>query len=561
MKVSRVTGKKGNQKPSKDKKDSFDYSKMIEKNLEQNDIFEEDAFFLEDGDVKKSKRSSDKRKQNTQKPKRQEKRNVKKETKIQSNRKDFNTSKGKKQTTELTFVAYCFVALFVLLIGNFVRFMYFDSKEVINNAYNRRQDLLADRVVRGKILAKNGEVLAHTVEDDEGNSGRIYPYKNLFSHVVGQFDKGKTGIELSENFNLLTSNTNPLEKVVNELSGKKNMGDSIVTTLDVELQKVAYNALGNQKGAVIVMEPSTGKIRAMVSKPDYDPNKIMQNWDALVQDDDSSLLNRVTQGLYPPGSTFKVVTALEYIREHKDYKKFRYNCTGKFTLGDMTINCYNHETHGKISLEKAFAKSCNSTFAAIGMMLNPSEWRRTCDELLFNQKLDVVFPYKKSQFTVDSKTTKTQIAQTAIGQGNTLITPLHNALLTCAIANGGTLMKPYVVDHIENYMGDVVEKNMPETYKTLLSPQEANILSGMMEQVVQDGTGYRLQSSSYQAAGKTGSAEYNKTDATHAWFIGFAPSSNPEIVVSIVVEGAGTGGRHAVPIAKKIMDTYFANKE
>lgn len=460
---------------------------------------------------------------------------------------------------EIVVVTYIFIGLFVMLLANFSYFLFADSKTVINNTYNKRQDLLAERVIRGQILGNKGEVLAQTIEDDDGNSKRVYPYKDLFVHVVGRFDKGKTGIELSENFNLLTSNANPIEKIFNELSEKKNVGDNIVTTLDVELQKVAYNALGNHKGSVVVLEPSTGKILAMVSKPDYDPNQITSLWNDLVDDSDnnSALINRATQGLYPPGSTFKIVTALQYMRENPNYKKFKYTCTGSFTVGDMKINCYNNKVHGTVDLETAFAKSCNATFAAIGTELIKNSWLSTSQSLLFNSDLPLPFPYKKSSFTLNSSSDDKLTAQTAIGQGNTLITPMHNLLLVSSIANGGTLMKPYVVDHIENYVGNVVSKNMPSTYGNLMTAKEAQALTEMMVDVVKEGTGYKLSSSKYQAAGKTGSAEYDSGKSSHAWFVGFAPSDNPQIAVSVIVEGAGTGSDYAVPIAKKIMDTYF----
>lgn len=468
-------------------------------------------------------------------------------------------TKRRSANREILVVTYIFIGLFVMLLANFSYFLFADSKTVINNTYNKRQDLLAERVIRGQILGNDGEVLAQTIEDDEGNSKRVYPYKDLFVHVVGRFDKGKTGIELSENFNLLTSNANPIEKVYNELSEKKNVGDNIVTTLDVELQKVAYDALGNHKGSVVVLEPSTGKILAMVSKPDYNPNQITSLWDDLVDDSDnnSALINRATQGLYPPGSTFKIVTALQYMRENPNYKKFKYTCTGSFTIGDMTINCYNNKVHGTVDLETAFAKSCNAAFAAIGSELNKKSWLSTSESLLFNSDLPLPFPYKKSSFTLNSSSEDKLTAQTAIGQGNTLITPMHNLLLVSAIANGGTLMKPYVVDHIENYAGNVVSKNMPSTYGNLMTAKEAQALTDMMVDVVENGTGYKLSSNKYQAAGKTGSAEYDSGKSSHAWFVGFAPSDNPQIAVSVIVEGAGTGSDYAVPIAKKIMDTYF----
>lgn len=529
--------------------DEDDYSEMLKQSLEEEGFFEDNSN-RKDNTVYREQQDSAKQQQDPVK-KRNSKQNSKQNLKQKSMRRSANR--------EILVVTYIFIGLFVLLLCNFTHFLLADSKTVINNTYNKRQDLLAERVIRGQILGNNGEVLAQTIEDDNGNSKRVYPYKDLFVHVVGRFDKGKTGIELSENFNLLTSNANPIEKIFNELSEKKNVGDNIVTTLDVELQKVAYNALGSHKGSVVVLEPSTGKILAMVSKPDYDPNKITSLWNDLIDDSDnnSALINRATQGLYPPGSTFKIVTTLQYMRENSKYKKFEYTCDGSFTIDDMTINCYNNKVHGTVDLKTAFAKSCNATFASIGTKLSKNSWLSTCESLLFNSELPIPFSYKKSSFTLDSTSKDTLTAQTAIGQGNTLITPMHNLMIVSAIANGGTLMKPYVVDHIENYVGDVVSKNMPSSYGNLMTAKESKALTDMMVDVVKNGTGYRLSSSKYQAAGKTGSAEFNSGKSSHAWFVGFAPSDNPQIAVSVIVEGAGTGSDYAVPIAKKIMDTYF----
>lgn len=595
-KTSRKTNKQMSKKPtnqparksynySSSEYDEDDYSEMLKNSLEEEGFFE-DNFYKDDNTVYReqqeliNKQQEPIKKQNSkknlkQKLKQNSRQNVKKNSKkdsqkdsqqysqqnSQENPQENSNRKNKRRSAnrEILVVTYIFIGLFVLLLVNFSHFLFADSKTVINNTYNKRQDLLAERVVRGQILGNKGEVLAQTVEDDDGNSKRVYPYKDLFVHVVGRFDKGKTGIELSENFNLLTSNANPVEKIFNELSEKKNVGDNIVTTLDVELQKVAYNALGNHKGAVVVLEPSTGKILAMVSKPDYDPNQITSTWEDLTNnsDNNSALINRATQGLYPPGSTFKIVTALQYMRENSNYKKFEYKCDGHFSIDGMRINCYNNKVHGTVDLNKAFAKSCNSTFASIGTKLNRNSWISTCNSLLFNSQLPLPFSYKKSSFTLDSTSKDTLTAQTAIGQGNTLITPMHNLMIVSAIANGGTLMKPYVVDHIENYVGNVVSKNMPSSYGNLITAKEAKALTNMMVEVVSDGTGYKLNSNKYKAAGKTGSAEFNSGKSSHAWFVGFAPSDNPQIAVSVIVEGAGTGSDYAVPIAKKIMDTYF----
>lgn len=435
-----------------------------------------------------------------------------------------------------------------------------NQQELINNSYNGRQELFVAQNSRGTIYAAGGQILAETQVDENGKETRIYPYANLFSHVVGYASNGKFGIESLSNFYLINSNARLADKVASDMAGEKYPGDSVYTTLDVDLQEVAYQSLGIYKGAIIVSEPSTGKILAMVSKPDFNPNEIDAIWDDLIRDEESSvLLNRATQGLYPPGSTFKIVTALEYIRENPDtYGQYSYQCNGRFTLGNDVINCYHGTVHGGEDFRKSFAKSCNASFANIGMQLDRARFGNTLDNLLFNNKLPVAFAYNRSRLVIDEDTSDSAIMQAAIGQGTTQITPLHLNMITCAIANNGVLMKPYLVDCVKNNEGNVIKQFNPDTYKRLMSETEAETLKDLMQEVVKSGTGTKLSGLSYTAAGKTGSAEYSsvKTDS-HAWFTGFAPAEEPEVCVTIIIEGAGSGGDYAVPIAKRIFNEYF----
>ena len=214
---------------------------------------------------------------------------------------------------------FVYAAIFLFLaMGIYVGyFLVVKSDTVIDNPYNARATIFEDRVTRGKILADDGTVLAKTVTatDSNGTEVREYPYGSLFAHAVGYSTVGKTGIESLANFDLLRSHTNLIEQTADEIMGRKSIGDNVVTTLNVNLQQIASDALGKNRGAVIAIEPDTGKILCMVSKPSFDPNKVAANWNDLVNGDstEARLLNRATQGLYPPGSTFKIVTALEYM--------------------------------------------------------------------------------------------------------------------------------------------------------------------------------------------------------------------------------------------------------
>ena len=455
-------------------------------------------------------------------------------------------------------ITYLFAGIFACLLLYLVYFNVFQSADVINSPYNTRQDTFADRVIRGKIYSADGEVLAETKVASDGTETRSYPYANMFAHVVGYDTNGKAGVESIANFYLLTSNAFFGERIMKELREEKNIGDNVITSLNVKLQQVAYDALGSHKGAVVAMEPSTGKILAMVSKPDYDPGAVSANWQTLLNSSDSELLNRATQGQYTPGSVFKIVTALEYIREHPDYDSFSFDCTGSFTDSGYTINCYHGNKHGEEDFTRAFAKSCNSAFASIGLGLDRNSFRQTCRDLLFNMELPSALPYSKSNFALTDDAENSLAMMTAMGQGKTMVSPLHMALITSSIANGGVLMKPYLVTEVQNYTGDSVKKYTPTAYGKLMTAEEASVLTDLMEAVVSDGTASKLSGQSYTAAGKTGTAEFSSDKSkSHAWFTGFSNVGSPDLVVTVIVEEAGSGSEYAVPIAKKIFDAYY----
>lgn len=453
--------------------------------------------------------------------------------------------------------------LFLALMGYIVYFSAVRARDIVNSPYNARQDNFAEVVIRGNLADRNGNVLAQTQVAEDGSETRYYPYGDVFAHVIGynHAELGKTGLESIENFSLLTSNAFFLEKLKNEFQDQKNMGDTVVTTLDAGLQQTAYQALGENKGAVVVMEASTGKILVMLSKPSYDPNQIEENWYYLNEDEENSpLLNRVTQGSYAPGSTFKVVTLLEYMREHGDYENYTYECAGEITNGETTIHCFDSIVHGTENLRNSLANSCNASFANIGLSLDRTSYRNTAEDLLFNKKLPCAMNYTKSSFSVDKDTEDSEIMMTAMGQGNTLVSPYHMALITSAVANGGTLMEPYLVEKVTNHTGTEISKNVPKSYRKLMSSDEAAKLKEYMRAVVDEGTGMLLSGQVYTAAGKTGTAEYSMVDGekTHSWFMGFTNVDNPELVISVIVEGAdGNDGAKAVPIAKQILDSYY----
>ncbi len=460
----------------------------------------------------------------------------------------------------IVFTMALFSCIFLALLIYLGIYVKNNARDLINSSYNSRQETLASQNTRGTIYAQDGTVLAQTLPDENGREVRSYPYGNLFSHVVGFTAKGRSGLEGAYNAYLINTSIPLKEQVANDLAGVKNPGDNIMTSLDVRIQETASKALGIYKGAIIVMEPKTGRILAMVSKPDFDPNQIEQIWDSLVSDQkNTQLLNRATQGVYPPGSTFKIVTALEYIRENPDtYQNYTYNCGGSYSFGGSAIRCYHGSNHGTVSFETAFAKSCNSSFADIGMHLDRQAYGRTLDRLMFNQTLDFALPSAVSRLEINDQILDSDMMQISIGQGYAQITPLQLCMITCGIANNGIVMKPTLVDRVVGAGGNIIENTDAKTYEKIMSATEAEALKEMMTAVVEEGTGRKLSGLSYTAAGKTGSAEYNLVkEDSHAWFTGFAPAEDPQVAVTIIVEGIGSGGDYAVPIAKRIFDSCF----
>lgn len=481
-------------------------------------------------------------------------------------KKQKNKGQKKKLNRQIVFITILFSALFVYMSYYIADYSLKNRTELISNSYNGRAKILAAQNMRGTIYSNDKTVLVSSSVNEDGNEVRNYNYGNMFAHIVGYATNGRMGVESYANYYLINSNAPVSVKASMDAKGEKYPGDSVFTTLDVDIQKTAYEAMGMYQGAIIVTEPSTGKILALVSKPDFDPAQIQYTWDELINHTGSSiLLNRVTQGSYPPGSTFKIITALEYIRENPtSFNNYSYNCVGQIKHGEDVIRCYHGSVHGLVDFDKSFAKSCNSSFANIGLTLNRDEFGKTLDNLLFNKELPTSLSASTNKLVVDANTDDSDMIQVSIGQGKANISPLQLNMITCAIANNGVLMEPYVIDRVENQQGTLIKDFKEVKYGSLMTEDEAGILQDLMVDVVENGTATRLKGQSYYAAGKTGSAEYGTIKGeSHAWFTGFAGREvegirNPaDISVTIIIEGAGTGGDYAVPIAKRIFDTYY----
>lgn len=480
----------------------------------------------------------------------------KKKEQLEERRRD---KKKKKANRQYVFVTYFFVLLFVGMIGYFSYFNVVQGKEIINDSRNPRMDLYESQVLRGSILDKDGNVLAESTENEDGTQTRNYPYEKLYAHVVGYSDKGKSGLESAQNFQLQTSNVSFKTRLLNEFRGRKSAGNNITTTLDTNIQQAAYDALGSNLGAVVAIEPSTGKILAMVSKPSYNPNTIVEDWESLNANTEGILVNRATQGQYAPGSTFKVVTTLAYMRQNSNYQDYTYRCTGEITAGKNEIHCFGNEVHGTVDLADSLAYSCNTSFSNIGLSLDIDEFRNTAEDLLFDSELPCPLVYNESKFNLKKDDGDAAIAMTAFGQGKLQVSPYHMALITSAIANNGILMQPYLVDQITSAEGETVEKYVPESYKELMTSEEAAQLTEYMQGVVEYGTARSLNSLGVSVAGKTGTSEYSDDkEKTHSWFIGFSNVDNPDLALAVVIENSDSTGDVATDVAGKVFEAFYA---
>ncbi len=451
------------------------------------------------------------------------------------------------------FLAICFFLLF----GYILHLVVVQRDDIITNSYNVRLNRDDATIQRGSIIDRNGQVIARSVLQADGTYAREYPRYRMAAHITGYNSMGKAGLELSENFTLQTLDKELMQRVSNIAFGSDLIADSIQLTIDMDVQSLAGDLLGNADGAIVVMEPSTGKVLAMQAYPDYNPNTIAADWLDLRDNEHSPLVNRGTQGLYPPGSTFKLITALDIMQNYDDWENISYTCTGEAAFENKTIRCYNNTAHGELDLEGAVAVSCNCFFAQYATEIGEDDLLETMLDMAMLESIPFDLNKSANRIGLDGNSTESALVETAIGQGNTLVTPLYMATFVSAIANDGKMMTPYMVDKIIHSDGGESSATSPDVYDKIMTEAEANLLTDMMVSVTTNGTGTAAQISGYTVAGKTGTAE-NATGNDHSWFIGFAPAENPQVAVAVLIENSDKYGK-ATPIAKQMME-YVLNQ-
>ena len=424
---------------------------------------------------------------------------IKQEPKAQKKVKN-TTKKGvkkeKKPTSRQHEIKVAGTILVSLLGAMLLYFIYFEVKgkdDVLSSKYNTRQQNMAQLIKKGDIVTSDGVVVATTQTREDGTEVRAYPYTNWYAHTVGYSVLGGYGLEDTQKLNLLTSHVDFWTKLKNEFLGVKTQGDTLVTTLDSGLQDFCYRQLDGKTGSITVVEPSTGKILAMVSSPNFDPNTVEEQWSWLTSEENTTqnMMNHATQGIYPPGSTFKLITLLEYIRENPDtWQDFHYTCTGTYTNGDYVVNCHDGVAHGELDIYGILGMSCNGAFDTIAQTLNSTKWQKLAEDFGYNQsdRSQVDFPYKKSHFDIASDDSVWSRMQLAIGQGTTTVTPLLNLMMYAAIANDGVMMTPYLVDHYLDADGNVVEQTKPKALRSVCTKAEAELMDEFLTYVITNGT-------------------------------------------------------------------------
>jgi peptidoglycan glycosyltransferase len=478
--------------------------------------------------------------------------------------------------TQIRQVYGVFVVLFALLIGFTSYWAVLDAEGLEDNPDNRRALIEEQTIPRGLIYASDGRtVLAANHAERRGDTRifvRDYPQAGLFAHPVGYsfIQNGRRSLEQSRN-DALAGQENEFESIFAGLEGRDQEGEDVITNLDVAGTQAAVQGLAGRKGGVVAIEPQTGKVRVMVSIPEYDPNRIPPDFRAINTDPNKPLLNRTTQELYPPGSTFKVVTATAALDTGAVTPDSVIDGSSPKEISGVPLENSGGASFGPISLTTALTNSVNTVFAQLGERVGRSTLVEYMRRYGFYE--DPELDYPDSQM-IPSGIINGQgnyvdegfdAGRVAIGQGGLegeiRASPMQMAEVAAAIANGGRLMKPRLTDRIVRKDGRVKERIEPDLQSEVMKPETAAQLTEMMSRVVEEGTGTAAALSGVQVAGKTGTAEVGANrEFTQPWFICFAPVDNPQLAVAVTLErqpAGSQGGTVAAPIARAVLEAML----
>lgn len=486
---------------------------------------------------------------------------------------------GKNVRHVMVVFLFCFIAL----ISYMVYFQVFKGPEIAEMSGNVRLWAKRNEVLRGTIYDRDGEALTKSERVDELSQNREYLYGDLYTHALGYIDEqyGLTGLEeeFDSELSKYSGTGNNLRQFFNDFDpktflAKRNeeadkIGNGVITTLNPKAQKVAYDLLGDKKGAVVALNPKTGEILTMVSKPTYDPNDMKLAIEGATDDQSEAgyLINRAVEGLYPPGSVMKTITLAAALENDPSVADRTFQDNGKIVFPDgRELNNYQHQIHGPISLRKGFSVSSNVVFGTLAMEMGNDHLKTVAENFGFNSVVPAIgTSIVKSQFPTLEEYEVGSIAQSGIGQGSVLTTPMQMALMVSAVGNNGMLMQPKMVNKVIDSQGNTVKEIPSKELKQVISPEVSATIRDYMETLVAGKSFYGwdiLQA--YGAGGKTGTADYNLPDGSeaipHGWFVSIAPANDPEVAVAVIVENGENGVGLPAVIAANVIDAILGGE-
>ncbi len=491
-----------------------------------------------------------------------------------------------RQIIRLTYVSLALIGVLVVMTTYWQTWAAPALADRQDNSIKRVADFSVDR---GLIVSRSPfRRLARNVQqelDERTLYFRRYPQRELAAHVVGYSTVGRsrTGLERSLNDYLTAANANlstVVDKVLDELRGRPVKGNDVVTTLDLDAQQVALEALGENCGAVVALDPRTGKVLVMASSPSFDPNRVETDFESLDSitancKPASPLLNRASAGLYVPGSTFKVITAAAALESKKYTPDSSFVDPGYCTVYGKRVNNFDtSRPFGTIDLESALAYSVNSVFCNIGLKLRAKRILDTAKRFGFYERPPLETPsderepsglYRNRQLYYPRIDSDVDAGRMAFGQERMLVTPLQMAMVAGALGVGGRLMEPQVVERIVAPDGKTILRQRPQLIRRAVSRSTARAVAQMMRLAVSQGTGTAAQVPGYSVGGKTGTGETGVPGSNTTWFIAFASpddESPAELAVAVVLQNqSGTGGETAAPIAREVMESILRSGE
>lgn len=434
-----------------------------------------------------------------------------------------------------------FVVLFSMLIVYMAYSIITNGGKWFATPYNPRITEAMQTGRAGAITDRNGVKLAWT-EQQERKYSSDKDVRRAMCHVVGDTYGKSIGAETVFAKYIYGIDKDVLSRLEDVLAGKGKGGTDIALTVDAGISEYIYDNMGAKRGSVVVLNYKTGEIIASVSIPTFDPNTL-----ANETPENTSLVDRATMGRYPPGSIMKILTATLAVREDAG---LTYTCTGEDIVQGQKVTCT--KKHGKLNLEQAFAKSCNTYFANLSVELGGSALKANAEKFGFNTAFNFAdVQLYRSNFEVSGNLG--DVAWAGIGQYNDLVSPLHAAMIAGAVANGGVMMEPKLLCDVDAG-GMFSFQFAPSEYRRVMSAEEAETIKGFMKEVVQSGTGTSAKVKGANIFGKTGTAEYEEDGEVknHSWFVGFTDDETHPYAIAIIGEGAGFGSRYAAPLAGKI---------